>query len=211
MARKRAQTEETKNIEEEQNNTEEPKVKQTADKTYTVAEVQAIIAELTKNKKNEKETPDLKDDRKKVRLTRIEGKMVVDFVNQNNDPFLPNLVTHAYNQWNEKIKQNEAYIEVKFDDGSTKHMPLLYLVSNGRPIVCPIVREKNEDTSFVEKSAGNGGMVERRIYEEKDRQSGMTGTGILVEQTVKQKKVSFIVSTPDGKEIEVPEYVVNIV
>jgi len=179
----------------------EKKVEQTADKTYTAEEVQAMLQQvLSKNTSNSPAEP---DERKKVRLARIESKLVVDFVNKNTDPFLPNVVIHAFNKWNETQKQFEAWLEVVFDDGTTKEIPLLYLVSNARPIECPVIKENKKDTSY------SLGMVDKKVYDEKS--GGMQGQGLKVKQEVKQQEVSFIISTPDGKEFEVPEYVVNIV
>ena len=200
-AAKKAEEKAAKDAKKAEEKAAKAAVVQTADKTYTAEEVQAMLQQVLS--KNTSTSPAEPDERKKVRLARIESHLIVDFVNKNNDPFLPNVVVHAFNKWNESLKQFEAWLEVVFDDGTTKEMPLLYLVSNARPIECPIIKQNVVDTSY------SLGMVDKKVYDEKS--GGMQGQGLKVKQEVKQQKVSFVISTPDGKELEVPEYVVNIV
>lgn len=175
---------------------------QTADRKYSKEEVQAMLQQVISKTKGEEVSKE-KDNRKKVRLARIDSKLVVDFVNQNHDEFLVDTVIHAYNKWNDLLKQNEAWIEVKFDDDTTKHMPLLYLCSNARPFPCPVIREERHDTSY------SLGKVERRVYD--DSIGNMKGAGVEVDQIVKQEELRFIISTPDGREFSIPSYVVNII
>lgn len=177
-----------------------PSTPQTAERTYSASEVQAMLQQVMKDKGTT--TPIKKDpNRKELRLSRLEGKFVVDFKNRNNDPYV-NKVIHAYNKWDPEQRQNIAWIEVIFDDGSSKEVPLLYLASQASPIVCKILEERKTDTSY------SVGETTRKIYKDA---GGREDTGILVDQVVTQNTSEFVVETPTGEKLTVPQYVINIV
>lgn len=172
------------------------------ERVFTASEVQAMLEQVARGS-NLSEKENKEDDRKKVRLARVENKLVVDFKNRNNDEFLPGIVIHAFNRWDNEAKQNIAWVEVVFDDGSTKEMPLLFLVSSAKPITASIIKENIIDESY------SIGTVEQRIYDESG--GSMKGNGLTVKQEVKKYSKTFLVELPNGEQITVPDYIINMV
>lgn len=181
------------------NATPSPEPIQSADRLYSSDEVRAMLDQVMKQKGADVPSP--KDpNTKELRIARIEGKFVTDFRNVNTDHFIKKII-HAYNKFNEQIRQWEAWIDVVFEDGSVKPMPLLYLISNATPIVTPIIEVIKEDKSYSE------GQVEKFVY--KDNREG---TGIMVNQKVEQYFYKYVVNNPEtGDRMVLPQYVVNMV
>lgn len=195
--------EKTKKADQEIEAVDEKKPKKEKERMYTSAEVKAMLKQVADEAGQRSEEAKENTDRKKLRLARIEGQLIVGFKNRNEDEFLPGIVIHAFNKWNNEAKQNEAWVEVVFENGKTKEMPLLYLVSTARPMVVEIVKENVKDESY------SIGQVEKTIYDESG--GTMKGSGIMVQQKVEKYSKTFDVLLPTGEQITVPDYIINMV
>ena len=177
--------------------------KQVVGKTYSLDEVQAMMQKLSDNIysriKGEESPAPKADDYKEARLSRIKGKFVVGFVNQNDDPYLDKTI-HGYQKWDDRERVWVAWVEVMYQDGTTEHMPLRHFTETCLGITCEIVKKIEKDESY------SLGKVERRVVKGYQPE----GVGVMVDQKVVQKTASYVLKTPQGEEIEVPEYILNI-
>lgn len=128
---------------------------------------------------------------------RINGKWVVDFVNQQKDP-LVNHPLHSYNVYNTEKREQEAWIELMFQDGTTEKMPLNRYVQHRMLMNCLIKERKPIDTSYTI------GEVEMK----KDDGEKYIGSGVMVDQDVNQYNEMFTVETSDGLELHIPDYAI---
>lgn len=164
-----------------------------------ITDVKALIAEAIAAAKAEGSGPV-----KVKRVTeymahvwRFDGKWVVDFKDRNEDPYVKDKI-HAYQKWNDQRRQFEAWIEIVFDDGTSKDIPLTTYVKNRVLVYCPIIKRHQIDKSF------SIGEVEKK-KEEKDK---LVGTGILVDQEVQQYEEVFEVKIAGGKVLKIPSYAI---
>jgi len=127
---------------------------------------------------------------------RFDGKWVVDFVDRNTDPYVKTAV-HSFNKFNEQLREFEAWIELKFQDGTTKEVPLKRYVQYRTPIYCPIIKREKVDASYVV------GEVERK----KEVGDKLVGTGVMVDQEVIMYKEIFELKTPEGEILKLNDYV----
>lgn len=128
---------------------------------------------------------------------RFDGKWVVDFKDHNTDPYLKEK-RHAYNKFNQEKRQQEAWIELVFEDGTTKDIPLATYVQHRVLVYCPIIKRHIIDKSYVI------GEVEKK----KEVNDMLVGTGVMVDQEVTMNDEVFEVKTPDGKIFMLPSYVI---
>lgn len=140
-------------------------------------------------------------------LWRLDGKWVVNFIDQNWDysqnkkkDEYNNKKVFAYDKFNEQTRQMVAWIGIIFDDGSTKELPLTSYVQNRIPVYCPIVDRKKKDISYV------SGTTEKKNWDDK---RAFVGTGIEVEQNVELYEETLTLKTPEGIEVTVPDYVIT--
>lgn len=128
---------------------------------------------------------------------RFDGKWVVDFKNRNTDPYVKDKV-HAYQKFNEQTRLFEAWVELVFNDGTTKDIPLTTYVKNRVLVYCPIIKRHQVDKSY---SIGD-------VEKKKEVGDKLVGTGVLVDQEVVRYEEVFEVKTPDGEIFMLPEYVI---
>ncbi len=128
---------------------------------------------------------------------RFDEKWVVDFKDRNSDPYKKEKV-HAYNRFNEQQRIFQAWIELVFDDGSTKDIPLTTYLEHRFPIYCPIIKRHIIDKSYV------AGEVEQK----KEVGDKLVGTGKMIDQDVTMYSEVFEVKTPDGVIRMIPDYAI---
>lgn len=128
---------------------------------------------------------------------RLDGKWVVDFVDRNTDPYVKDKI-HAYPKFNANTRQTESWIELKFQDGSTKDISLPSYVKNRIPVYCTIIKRNKIDKSYVT------GEVEKK----KEVNDRLVGTGVMVDQIVERYEEIFELKTPDGEMLVLPAYVI---
>lgn len=164
-----------------------------------VSDVKALIAEALAAQKAEGTGPVKvkKVTEHMAHVWRLDGKWVVDFKDRNDDPYRKEKL-HAYQVFNDRTRQFEAWIEVVFEDGSTKPLPLTTYVKNRVLVYCPIIKRHQIDKSYTI------GEVEKK-KEEGDK---LVGTGILVDQDVTLHEEIFEVKVPGGTIFKLPSYVI---
>lgn len=177
------------------------------DRMIAMSEVQAMIAEALAHQQQTASGPVKvkKVTEHHAHAWRFDGKWVVDFVDRNIDPTTGEKVDsyikekiHAYQKFNEQRREFEPWIEIKFQDGTTKNMPLNNYVKNRVLVYCTIIKRHELDKSY------SIGEVEKK-KEEGDK---LVGTGILVDQDVNMVEETFEVKTPNGETLMLPWYVV---
>lgn len=173
-----------------------------------LSDVKNLIAEAIAQSKIEANAP-IK--MKKVtehhaHVWRLDGKWIVDFADRNIDKATGNKIDpyikeklHAYQKWNEQKREFEAWIEVVFQDGSTKDISLPSYVKNRVLVYCPITERFKKDISY------SIGEVEKK----KEVGDKLVGTGVMVEQTVEMYEETFKVKTPDGEILTIPAYAIS--
>lgn len=133
---------------------------------------------------------------------RLNGKWVVDFKNRNEDPYVKEQI-HAFQKFNEQKREFEAWIEVILMDEVTEELtsevlPLNRYVEKRVLVYCPIIDRKKTDKSYsigeVEKKKDVGGILK--------------GTGVMIDQEVEMVQETFVVKTPTGKVLTLPDYVI---
>lgn len=133
---------------------------------------------------------------------RFDGKWVVDFKDRNQDPYVKEKI-HAFQKFNEQKREFEAWIEIVMMDEITeelsyKELPLNRYVERRVLVYCPITERKKADRSYsigeVEKKKDVGGILK--------------GTGVMVDQEVEMYQETFVVKTPTGKVLTLPDYVI---
>lgn len=138
-----------------------------------------------------------------VHVWRLDGKWVIDFVDQNInketgkkiDEYKKSRV-HSWNKFNEQKREFEAWIELQFNDGSTKPIPLVTYLQNRSLVYCPILkREKIDQTYSV-------GEVEKK----KEMGDRLVGTGVMVDQIVERYDEVFHLKTPEGQTLVINDY-----
>lgn len=164
-----------------------------------ITDVKALIAEALAAQKQESLAP-IKVKRvtqHTAHVWRFDSKWVVDFKDRNTDPYMKEKV-HAYQKFNEQLRQFEAWVELVFEDGTTKDLPLTTYVKNRVLVYCPILERKKIDRTY------SVGEVEKK----KEVGDKLVGTGVLVDQEVTRYDEVFRVKTPDGQILELPDYIV---
>lgn len=163
-----------------------------------ISDVRALIAEaLAQQAADAKQPIKLKRSTEHTaHVWRLDGKWVVDFKDRNNDPYVKGKV-HAFQKFNEQKREFEAWIEVVFDDGSTKELPLVTYVKNRVPIYCPIIKRHQMDKSF------SFGEVEKK----KEVGDKLIPSGVVVDQEVTMYEELFEMKTPEGV-LKIPSYAI---
>lgn len=160
------------------------------------SDVVRLINEALANQANDKKPKSPKRvTEHTAHLWRFGGKWVVDFVDQNTDPYMKAKV-HSYNQYNPLKMEMEAWIELRFQDGSSQKIELVKYLTHRVPVYCPILKREKKDISQVQ------GEVEKKEWVG-DR---MKGTGKMVEQLIEMYEETFTLKTPEGDELVVPSY-----
>ncbi len=172
----------------------------TGEKMYSETVVRQMLKQLSKDlaeKKDVDEEDEFKN--KKVRLPRFKEKFIVGLKNMNTDEFFPDLVIQAFDIWDDKIRQNVAYVCLQFLDGSELNVPLYTALTKSAKVICDLVEIKEDDTSY---SDGKTERAETRDY-------SRVGTGTMVKLKVKQANYTYVVKLPDGTEVTVGPEVLN--
>lgn len=185
-----------KNQEIESDVEETPVVSKTKEATVPLSEVQKMIAEAIEKSKEPSVIKPKRVTEHHAHVWRFDNKWVVDFVDQNTDPYVKTKI-HTVNKFNEQKRQIEPWIELKFHDDTTKAVPLTTYIKNRILIYCPIIERKRIDKSYVV------GEVEKK----KEVGDKLVGTGVLMEQTVEMYEEVLKIRTPEGDIFELPDYV----
>ena len=185
---------------------QEIEVKSTKEKMIPMSQVQKMMEEVVRMSKEENKP--LKARRvteHTAHVWRFDGKWVVDFVDRNIDPETNEKIDpyikdsiFAFNKFNEQKREFEAWITLKFNDGTTKEVPLNRYVQHRVLVYCPIVKREKVDASYsigeVEKKKDNGDML--------------VGTGVYVDQEVVIEKELFHIKTPEGETLIIPDHAI---
>lgn len=164
-----------------------------------ISDVKSLIAEALAAQKAEGAAP-IKVKRvteHTAHVWRLDGKWVVDFKDRNVDEYVKEKI-HAYQRFNEQKREFEAWVELVFEDGTTKDISLPTYVKNRVLVYCPIVKRHKTDKSY------SVGEVEKK----KEVGDKLVGTGVLVDQEVEMYSEVFEVKTPDGKILHLPDYII---
>lgn len=128
---------------------------------------------------------------------RFDGKWVVDFVDQNIDPYVKSKI-HGFNVFDDRMREWVAWLELQFQDGTTKKVPLWTYLKNRVLVYCTIVKRHQKDVSYVI------GEVEKK----KEEGDMMVGTGVMIDQEVVIYEETFEVKTPENEILTLPAYVI---
>lgn len=185
------------------------------ERMYSKAEVQELIkAEFAKLKAGTTDVDDpnnLDDEdpykQKKVRLPRFQNKFIVAFENTNTDEYFPDVIVHAFDVWNDLQKKNEAWVKVRFEDGSNLNIQLYTVLTRSQKVWVDLVERLDKDTSF---SQGKVELAEVKDY-------SRAGTGVYKKLKVTQAEHSYKLRLPEvfglvdgkAKEIVVGREVIN--
>lgn len=162
-----------------------------------MSEVKKLFREMMANE-GKVEEPD-KPSEHVASLCRLDGKWVVDFKDYNTDPYIQSKV-ESVKKLSSDGKEYVSYITVVFDDATEKEIPLNLFMRNLTPIQCVITERKKKNVSY------SIGEVEKTEWVN-DRK---VGTGVMIDQKVTMFEERFVLSTPDGKTVEVPGSVINL-
>lgn len=170
------------------------------ERLYNATEVKAMLEQVLANargegveKKPTKRVPE-------VRMPRFQGKFIIGFKNVNTDEFFQDKEIFSFDVWDDKIKQNVAWVTVIFDDKTELNVPLQTAVQKSRMVKCELVETVKHDASY------SIGKVERQEVEE----YRMKGTGQTVDMEVKQYKYTYKVKLPHtGEIVEVQGDIIN--
>lgn len=180
--------------------TKEPKASAPAEEqTVKLSDVQKMIeAALKGYKQEEKPLSPKKVTEHVAHLWRFDGKWVVDFKDQNTDPYIKEKL-HTFKKFDEQRKEFVTWIELVFQDGSTKQTPLTRYIESRVLVYCPILKRHQEDKSY------STGTVEKK----KENSRGfMEGSGVTVQQEVTKYEETFELRTPEGDILLVPWYAI---
>lgn len=122
---------------------------------------------------------------------RFDGKWVVDFKDRNTDPYIKEKV-FSFQKYNEQRREFETWIELVFNDGSTKEIPHTTYMKNRTPIYCPILKRDKIDKTY------SIGEVEKK----KEVNDVLVGTGVMVDQEVVIHEEVFEIKTPEGEVLK---------
>ncbi len=133
-----------------------------------------------------------------AQVSRFDSKYVVDFVPKNVDEYRKEPI-HSWNVYNEKSREWEAWIDLKFEDGSTKELPLKTYCQYRVVLQLLIIERKKIDKSY------SIGQVEKK----KEQGDKLVGTGVMIDQEVSQYEETFVIKTPEGSTLTLPWYVIG--
>ncbi len=166
--------------------------------TIPLSQVEQMIAKaLSDFKESEKPQKPKRVTEHTAHVWRFDAKWVVDFKDRNNDPYVKEKV-HSYNKFNEQKREFESWIELVFNDGTTKDVPLTTYVKNRVLVYCPIIKRHMIDKTY------SIGEVEKK----KEVGDKLVGTGVMVDQEVVMHEETFEIKTPDGELLTVPAYAI---
>jgi hypothetical protein len=182
-----------------------------SERTFSLQDVKALIAEALATAKDDARAPIKvkKVTEHTAHVWRFDGKWVVDFKDRNTqvnpetgliekiDQYILK-PQHAYQKFNEQTRMFEAWIEIVFNDGSTKNLPLTTYVEHRVPVYCPIIKRHQIDRSEVV------GEVEKK----KEVGDKYVGTGIVIDQEVNRYDEVFEIRTPEGTIYKISDYAI---
>lgn len=171
---------------------EQPQMVPLADVTKMIDAAIAKMKDEDKPKKLKKVTEHV------VHVWRFDGKWVTDFKDRNVDEYSKTKV-HAFNKYNEQLREFQAWIELVFNDGTSKEVALTTYLKNRVPIYCTLIKRHLEDKSYAI------GEVEKK----KEVNDKLIGTGIMIDQEVIIQEETFELKTPDGQILMLPWYVIS--
>lgn len=163
-----------------------------------ITDVKALIAEALAQQAAESKQPIKlkKVTEHTAHVWRLDGKWVVDFKDRNTDPYIKEKI-FSYQKFNAELREFQAWIEVVFEDGTTKDLPLNTYVKNRTAIYCPIIKRHQVDKSY------SIGEVEKK----KEQGDKLVPTGVVVDQEVTMYEEVFEVKTPTGA-LNIPAYAI---
>lgn len=170
---------------------------------YNREEVMQMIRQALADDKKKDEIVDDEEQfkQKQVRVPRFTNKFIFAFKNTNNDPYFAEVVTYAFDVWNEKTRRNEAWVTVIFEDETEMNVPLATVIEKSKKVWLDLVEVIEKDSSYVD------GKVEKAQMSPGDWSPKQSGN--LVKVKVTKADYSYKVKLPDGKEVIVAKEVIN--
>lgn len=178
-------------------------------KMYSEEAVNQIVNDILKQKGlvARDETDEDKPAQPVCRLSRFQGKFIVDIKDMNTDPYVKTKV-EAFDLFNEQTRTFEPWVTLMFDDGTDMTVRLWQAVKGSRPIQVTILETTKEDTSYnVMGPDGKAKKIERSDV--KWDQYKSVGSGVTVTQRIKQFDSKYKVQLPDGRILTVGSNVIN--
>ncbi len=171
-------------------------IQEQSEPTVKLSEFNKLVAMIEKMQEEGKPKKIKKVTEHTAHIWRMDGKWVVDFKDRNDDEYKKGKV-HAFKKWNELTREWQTNIELVFQDGSTKEIPLTTYLEHRLPIYCQIIKRHLADKSY------SIGEVEKK----KEVNDKLVGTGVMIEQEVAMVEETFELKTPDGSILMLPWYV----
>jgi len=181
----------------EKNELGEEKLPKKEEKMIPLSDVKKLIADAIASSKEPTVMSPKKVTEHHAQVWRLDGKWVVDFVNRNTDPYVKKEI-FAYEKYNAEKREFESWIEIKFQDGTTKDISLKNYVSNRVLVYCLILKKEKIDRSY------SLGQVEKKDW----KGDKMVGTGVMMEQIVEMHNEVVTIKTPDGEILEIPDHAI---
>ncbi len=184
----------------------ENKPEPVAEKKYSDADVEALLAKFKEHLKKEadQEEDDELDGKTKhtLRIPRMNKKFIVQLKNINDDPYFPNKVVYAQDIFNEQTRQMVPHVTAVFQDETTLTLPFETLIKAAdSKTECEILETLKGDASY------KYGTIERKEIKGDAYQEASTGD--FVQGRAVQKKYAFRIKLPNGEELIVQPEVVN--
>lgn len=170
-----------------------------AERTYTTAEMKAMIKALMDGKDLDAEEEEEVAKKKTVRLSRFQNKFIVGLKNMNTDEYYPDGQVYAYDVYDDKSRSNIAWVTLEFQDGSELAVPLETALRRSNKVNCEIVKIHEKDKSY------DFGKVEKTEVKDYNVES----TGDMVKTKVTQKEYTYDVKLPNGDIINVGREIIN--
>ena len=181
-------------------------------KTYTAEQTSDLIKEAIRQFQTQQSSPvqPERSDKHTYNVHRFLDlnvadaplKWVVGFVDRNKDPLTQGQEVHSFSRWNSDRKEMEAFVELKFHDGTTLEVLLTRYIQHRKSV------EMEAESEREEKFSVTRGSVEKREVGANGR---IGGTGVHIPQSVTylNKFYKFSLPIEDGKkmEVELPGYI----
>lgn len=168
-------------------------------------QVEEIKASIAAGKAPDAEVEEL--ELSTLRLPRFNGQYLICLKNQETDDFFKeerNIKNWIVSLYDEKMKQFRQYQTAILEDGTELMLPSDIMVAqlSKRTVKCQIKEIKKVDKSYSE------GKVQQVVYRD-DLSYDQTRNGPIVNQKVTKFDYTYVVITPEGKELTVTPEVVN--
>lgn len=143
-----------------------------------------------------------------VTIPRFDNKFIVGFANLNKDPYFPDKIITSQNIFNDQTKVFVPHVMVIFEDDTKQKesrllLPFETILKVSNKIECKIIERRQKDVS--EKL----GMIAVEDVSPTKQGYNRSLTGEIIQGKQKKFAETFLIETPDGRQILVSPEVVN--